>query len=113
MEGEGEGDFQELEVGAEQLRWVPAAPQDSVGQATPPPPTLQEGREWEEQELKMQQGRKHEVAVYELLLAFCREKAKARSSPSECPHQQLEQHRPSPLASDKTSSPTGLLLLLL
>ena len=56
----GGGDFQELEVGAVQLEGV-SAPQDSLAQATPPPPTLQEGREWEEKELKMQQGRKHEV----------------------------------------------------
>ena len=60
------------------------APQDSLGPAMPPPPARQEGREWEAQELKVQQGRKHEVIVYELLSASFREKAKARSSPSEC-----------------------------
>ena len=39
--GGGGVDFQELEVGAVQLEGV-SAPQDSLVQATPPPPTLQE-----------------------------------------------------------------------
>ena len=80
--GEKKVTSRSLRRGWYSLRRV-SAPRDSLGPATPPLPTLQEGREREEYELKVQQGRKHEVIVYELLSASFREKAKACCSPFE------------------------------